>query len=250
MKKHFKTKIICTLLAISALSAGVYAASNSKRVDIFFRNIKIMIDGAEYVPTDADGNKVEPFIYNGTTYLPVRAVATAFDKDVEWDGKNATVYLGKKDRMSPDTRLEKVQYSDYREDCSDSWLEIINGIVTDYNDKIYTNGMIFGLCKGLKTEIDFPLNGQYSTLTGTIVLPKSIQTTLTNSSPYVTETDVVIYDDDVEIFRINGVTASMPYKFEVPVKGVNSITIVLEAENPGGYHKQACVALTDLGLYE
>lgn len=250
MKKNFKTKIICSALAVSLLSVGAYAANNSKKVDIFFRNIKIMIDGAEYVPTDADGNKVEPFIYNGTTYLPVRAVATAFDKDVEWDGKSATVYLGKKDRMSPDTRLDKLQYSDYREDDSDNSLEIINGTVTDYNDRIYTNGMIFSLYIGRKTEIDFPLNGQYATLTGTIVLPKTINTVLTDDDkPDVSETDVVIYDDDVEIFRINGVTASMPYKFSVPVTGVNSITIALEAEE-AGWHKTSVVALTDLCLYE
>lgn len=209
-----------------------------------------MIDGAEYVPTDADGNKVEPFIYNGTTYLPVRAVATAFDKDVEWDGKNATVYLGKKDRMSPDTRLDKLQYSDYREDDGDNSLEIINGTVTDYNDRIYTNGIIFSLYGGSKTEIDFPLNGQYATLTGTIVLPKTINTVLTDDDELdVTETDVVIYDDDVEIFRINGVTASMPYKFEVPVSGVNCITISIKSDGEWSWDNSN-VALTDLCLYE
>ena len=36
-------------------------------------------------------------IYNGTTYLPVRAVAKAFNKEVYWDGPDYTVYLGDMD---------------------------------------------------------------------------------------------------------------------------------------------------------
>lgn len=250
MKKNLTAKILCTTLAALLFAVGVAASSNSRTIDIFFRNIKIMIDGAEYIPTDADGKTVEPFIYNGTTYLPVRAVATAFDKDVEWDGKNAVVYLGKKDKFSPDNRLDKIMYTDYRKENGYSWLEILNGTITDYSNKIYTNGIIFCLNEGKKTEIDFPLNGQYSTLTGTIVLPKSIQTTLTNSEkPGITETDVVIYDEDIEIFRINGVTASMPYKFEVPVTGVNSLTIAIVGEYRG-INNKCHVVLTDLALYK
>lgn len=141
-------------------------------------------------------------------------------------------------------------YTDYRKENGYSWLEILNGTITDYSNKIYTNGIIFCLNEGKKTEIDFPLNGQYSTLTGTIVLPKSIQTTLTNSEkPGITETDVVIYDEDIEIFRINGVTASMPYKFEVPVTGVNSLTIAIVGEYRG-INNKCHVVLTDLALYK
>ena len=47
-------------------------------------------------PKDANGQTVEPFIYNGTTYLPVRAVGTAIGKDVSWDGVEKVVYLGAK----------------------------------------------------------------------------------------------------------------------------------------------------------
>lgn len=249
MKKNLTAKILCTTLAALLFAVGVAASSNSRTIDIFFRNIKIMIDGAEYIPTDADGKTVEPFIYNGTTYLPVRAVATAFDKDVEWDGKNAVVYLGKKDKFSPDNRLDKIMYTDYRENDSANGLEIINGTVTDYNGKIYTNGILFWLYEGKKTEVDYPLNGQYSVLTGTVVLPQSVKTNLTDGNTKVAETDVVIYDEDVEIFRINGVTASMPYKFEVPVTGVNSITVSVETERYS-YTTRSFVLLTDLALYK
>lgn len=96
MKKNTLFKIVVCALAAIALTFGVVASTGTKTIDIIYRNIKIMIDGAEYVPTDVNGNVVEPFIYNGTTYLPVRAVANAFDKEVKWDGENSIVYLGEK----------------------------------------------------------------------------------------------------------------------------------------------------------
>ena len=57
--------------------------------------ISIYVDGTKIKSTDANGNVVEPMIYKGTTYLPVRAVANAFDKEVAWDGKTSSVYIGK-----------------------------------------------------------------------------------------------------------------------------------------------------------
>ena len=53
-----------------------------------------MVDGIPIVPKDAKGNIVEPFIYEGTTYLPVRAVGEALGKAVTWDGATKTVYIG------------------------------------------------------------------------------------------------------------------------------------------------------------
>ena len=48
------------------------------------------------MPTDANGDYVEPFIIEGTTYLPVRAIASALDLDVNWDEETSTVILDEK----------------------------------------------------------------------------------------------------------------------------------------------------------
>ena len=91
-----KRRIIFLVVAVAVLTAASFATfgeSLSKTVELYFRNIKIMIDGEEYIPTDADGDRVEPFIYNGTTYVPLRAVAEAFDKDVAWDDATSTITI-------------------------------------------------------------------------------------------------------------------------------------------------------------
>ena len=51
------------------------------------------MDGKEIVPVDASGNVVEPFIIDGTTYLPVRAVSSALGLDVSWNDQTKTVEL-------------------------------------------------------------------------------------------------------------------------------------------------------------
>lgn len=78
-----------------SLGSGTPLATNtSSTITITYRGIKISIDGKTITPKDGDGNTVEPFIYNGTTYLPVRAIATALDLDVTWIDKTSTVALG------------------------------------------------------------------------------------------------------------------------------------------------------------
>lgn len=54
----------------------------------------IMIDGEMLLCYDTNGTLVEPFVHEGTTYVPVRAVAQAFDTTVSWDQETKTVHLG------------------------------------------------------------------------------------------------------------------------------------------------------------
>ena len=94
----FISGVLMTVIILSA-SAVVFGDSISKTVEIFFKDIKISIDGEYIEPKDAEGNKVEPFVLDGTTYLPVRAVAEAIGMDVEWDGETNTVYLDEKSKV-------------------------------------------------------------------------------------------------------------------------------------------------------
>lgn len=67
----------------------------TKKVTLYYRDIKITLDGKRVPLFNAAGNPVEPFIYNNSTYLPVRAVATALGCDVQWDGATSSVFLAK-----------------------------------------------------------------------------------------------------------------------------------------------------------
>jgi hypothetical protein len=91
MKKATTIAVIVVLLF--ALSVSVTASSNTISKDITYRDIKITINGEALTPTDGNGNPTEPFIMDGSTYLPVRAVAGALGLEVGWDGETSTVIL-------------------------------------------------------------------------------------------------------------------------------------------------------------
>lgn len=90
MKKFISLALILCLLFSLAIPA---AAASTQKVDITYRAIKLVLDGEQFIPCDEKGNTVEPFIMNGTTYLPLRALAQALGLSVAWDGKTSTVTL-------------------------------------------------------------------------------------------------------------------------------------------------------------
>lgn len=90
---------------------SVFAASLTTTLDVTFKNIQLYVDGKLVTPKDASGNTVEPFISNGTTYLPVRAVADALGKDVTWDATTNSVIIGdtpiQAEKSTPDLPLNE-----------------------------------------------------------------------------------------------------------------------------------------------
>lgn len=90
--RSFAAGVIATLVLV-ALVGGVSAASRQEQATLDYTGIKITLDGNEIVPKDANGNTVEPFAINGTTYLPVRGIANALGLGVDWDQATQTVKL-------------------------------------------------------------------------------------------------------------------------------------------------------------
>ena len=86
MKKILKISLLAAVF-VFILSLSAIAADD---------NIGIIIDAEELLPVDANGAYVPPFIENGSTYVPLRAVAEAFSFDIAWDQETMTVFIGEK----------------------------------------------------------------------------------------------------------------------------------------------------------
>lgn len=80
-------------VSMALLSATAFAAPVSKTISAAYSNIKLYVNGQQIIPKDTDGAVVEPFIYEGTTYLPVRAVAQALNQQVTWDQAAQSVFI-------------------------------------------------------------------------------------------------------------------------------------------------------------
>lgn len=115
MKKR-SISILLVATIVLCLSVTAVAASGDTIQALLNYGITVKMNNEVQTFKDANGKTVYPISYNGTTYLPVRAVAGLVDLPVEWDGSTNTVYLGLKDRTPLDaddwnTRSSKDHYS-------------------------------------------------------------------------------------------------------------------------------------------
>ena len=94
-QKRWKDMLAGALIvtAVAALAVPALAATGSRNVRVDYSDIKLVINGETGTPRDGDGNVVEPFTIDGTTYLPVRAGANALGMDVSWNGSTHPVTL-------------------------------------------------------------------------------------------------------------------------------------------------------------
>ena len=75
--------IITTMLMSTALGAGV-----KKTIEVAFNSINLTVNGDR---VDAD-----TILYEGTTYIPLRAAAEMLGKDVGWDQNTSTASIDDK----------------------------------------------------------------------------------------------------------------------------------------------------------
>ena len=163
MKNNSK-KIVLILLVLTFITIGsiAYARDGKKTVDIYYRNIKILVDGKPVAfNKDATGNQVEPFIYEGTTYLPVRAVGEALGMNVKWDGETSTVSLGE---VAGSINYLTETLEPYNKKDIDIF-KLDSPTKLHITGTEYKTGYKF---KGYNSNMIFNLNGIYSEVRGTI----------------------------------------------------------------------------------
>jgi hypothetical protein len=100
--RRFAIIVTAIALLFSTCVSEIYAAapengtSTQKKVIFYLKpDISVELNEVRQVFKDANGQAVYPIIYNGTAYLPVRAVSALMKEPVEWDGGSKTVYIGK-----------------------------------------------------------------------------------------------------------------------------------------------------------
>lgn len=84
MNKKFKKLAGFLAIMMLVLSVGTMGFATSSMVNLkaYYRDIKISKNGQQVQITP------EPFIVDGSTYVPLRAVSELLDKEVIWDGVN------------------------------------------------------------------------------------------------------------------------------------------------------------------
>ncbi len=170
--KFQRIKDVCLGATVAALVMGAAPAAYAKvanmDIPVMFNNIKIVVDGKE-LKTDK-----EPFIYEGTTYLPVRAVGEAVGKNVTWDAASKTIILGEteqKETEQTETEQKEPEQPEKTASDDDSRLgELASKPSTNVNNmKIQCTGVreSAGYIDGIEVDFKFTNN---SDLEQTVVL--------------------------------------------------------------------------------
>lgn len=156
-------------LDTSDLKSSVTPSDPSKLENVTidaYMGVNIYVDGVLFTPRDANGNKITPFVHNGTTYLPIAAISTLYGADVEW--KNNSVYIEANDNTSDtyyiDENGNKVYFKEYpavpvsgeqpNAQLTQKKLSGVSGVNIYFNGNLYTPQPT----NGKKTEV-YIING-------------------------------------------------------------------------------------------
>lgn len=156
-------------LDTSDLKSSVTPSNPSKLENVTidaYMGVNIYVDGILFTPRDANGNKITPFVHNGTTYLPIAAISTLYGADVEW--KNNSVYIEANDNTSDtyyiDENGNKVYFKEYpavpvsgeqpNAQLTQKKLSGVSGVNIYFNGNLYTPQPT----NGKKTEV-YIING-------------------------------------------------------------------------------------------
>ena len=256
MKRELKGFVVGVLLASLVVSAiPTMAEKVTKSAELLYNNIKVVIDGKQADLKDAQGNTVEPFIIDGTTYLPVRAVSNALNKAVSWDGATQTVYLGKNEEIEqPSVWLKDLEtFTGTAETKSVDTVEFggndYNNVLTSNTNDVFKNCWRTWSHNSSGEFTTYLLGYKYSKFTGTIYLSKGGKDTNGWYRRYL------VYGDDKIIYTSDDIgSGSMTADFEIDVKNVNVLKIILQDkyEKDGIYGESNAgeVYIGNAGLYE
>lgn len=170
--KKWTAMFLAGALCLGVCTATAVGGGERKSIDVLVGGISIYVDGVLQETKNVKGDPVQPIIWEGTTYLPVRAVTGMLtDKEVNWDQATMSVYIGKQP-AAPSVRLDKLKM--YKENSeyafmvtdsqaafrkADKTVEAYNRLGMNYYNDHYSEDYYTGYAT-------YILDSQYSKLTG------------------------------------------------------------------------------------
>lgn len=77
--------LVAVMMLVMSFSSTGFASWLDQTIKASYRNISVFVNGAYKQTRDANGNTVEPFIVNGTTYVPLRGISEILGFQVEFN---------------------------------------------------------------------------------------------------------------------------------------------------------------------
>lgn len=149
-------KIVCGVTAAAVLCGGVafanaqvnsynvlantnndaiVAAVNYEATAKLRPDVKVNIDGVGQTFYNAQGEEVFPILYNGSTYLPIRAIGEIMNKNVNWDkNTNTATISGERTERTNGTPNDNAQPQDITVYSRSDYTIVIDGTTRTFKD--------------------------------------------------------------------------------------------------------------------
>lgn len=102
-KKIIPATILLSVFAVG-LASGVLGASKYDEISAYLnKEVQLILKNEKWEPKDENGTAIFPITYNGSTYLPVRAVGEALGVTIDWDEPSNSVLINSTIKPTPNT---------------------------------------------------------------------------------------------------------------------------------------------------
>ena len=179
-----KNKLRFSILGVTCciLLAAVSFASSNRDVTVSYGGIKIYLNGIEQTAKDVNGKVVEPLVYEGTTYVPVRAVSQWYGKTVTWQNSTNSIFINdavfsESDISAAKSAINKF-FGLFDEKKYQGMQEMCTG---DAAEMDYSKG-VFGMKEAKLTSCNY--NGDYSARDNKLIFECSFEMKPADSSVY------------------------------------------------------------------
>jgi hypothetical protein len=226
--KGFKGFII-GFMCCAILTASVAYAQDSTQIEVYFNDLKYMIDGVQKKPIVNQG-----FIHSGTTYVPLRFISEALGKEVSWDGETDTIWVGKK--LGRSVLLSGMDYARVDGAAQNEYLTFDKWNAKDDSKHAYGSELIIagtsyshglGIYLGEFSDgwgsVDYNLKGNYKQIYGYIGVDDYFRNSLADGV-------VRIYGDGKEIYTSPALKGGdEPLRIDVNLTGMLKLRIKFES---------------------
>lgn len=218
MKDKLKGLLLGLVIG-SAAAGGTVLAANPATIEVVYDNLRYMVDGVEHKPETGEG-----FLYKGTTYVPLRFAGEALGKEVSWDGKTKTVWIGPREgeaKYLTDLEYARMDHAMGQSIHFDVWSGDKKFRVAG-KEYLHGLGVSIGYAWSDTVSIEYNLNGSYKSFSALLGVDDS-----TRNSKSAAEFKVL--GDGKELYASPGIRGGDPASdMKVNVSGVKKLKIVFE----------------------
>ncbi|BBI30895.1 stalk domain-containing protein [Cohnella abietis] len=197
MKKSMLLLLIF-VMALVVFTTGAFAATKITAIKAFLDgDLTLVKDGEVWQPVDANGKIALPVTYNGTTYLPIRAISDAFNIPIQYEGKTKTIRLGESENVSFYTSGIKPETATW------TFQDIIDKKQLVFGGKQYNGAFAMAASDTERYSLSIDLGRKYASLHLIIAGDKDLKFKLYNDKQQLLTRELTVKEGQVTVYDID-----------------------------------------------